>query len=157
MNKEKVIQIVEFYRDAEKAVRLNERIIKNLEDQYYISISGINLDELPHGKSIVSNPIERVVMNIPKTVSNTIKDLKKQNDKFCKVKAEILKEMNCLTFSQKTIIFDFYIHGYQWERISGQINYSVRQCKNIRNRAVEKLAKRFGINKLILSCHFPAK
>ena len=34
MKREKVILILKYYRDIDKAVRLNERVIKNLEDQY---------------------------------------------------------------------------------------------------------------------------
>lgn len=35
VNREKVIVILHYYRDADKAIKMNERVIKNLEDQYY--------------------------------------------------------------------------------------------------------------------------
>ena len=38
MNREKVIVILRYYRDADKAIKMNERVIKNLEDQYYSTL-----------------------------------------------------------------------------------------------------------------------
>lgn len=38
MNREKVIVILHYYRDADKAIKMNERVIKNLEDQYYSTL-----------------------------------------------------------------------------------------------------------------------
>ena len=32
--REKVITILRFYRDVDKTIKLNERVIKNLEDRY---------------------------------------------------------------------------------------------------------------------------
>ena len=40
MNREKVIVILRYYRDADKAIKMNERVIKNLEDQYYSTLRG---------------------------------------------------------------------------------------------------------------------
>ena len=36
--REKVITILRFYRDVDKTIKLNERVIKNLEDQYYTTL-----------------------------------------------------------------------------------------------------------------------
>ena len=41
MNREKVIVILHYYRDADKAIKMNERVIKNLEDQYYSTLGSI--------------------------------------------------------------------------------------------------------------------
>lgn len=38
--REKVITILRFYRDVDKTIKLNERVIKNLEDQYYTTLGG---------------------------------------------------------------------------------------------------------------------
>ena len=35
MKQERVIAILDFYRDIDKTVTMNERVIRNLEDQYY--------------------------------------------------------------------------------------------------------------------------
>lgn len=151
----RVIAILQFYRDADKTVRMNERVIKNLEDQYYTTLGAINTDGMPHGKGGVSSPVERVVLNIPRSVTDTIEKMNRENEKLLKIKGEILSELNRLTYHEKAVILGFYIDGEQWERISERLNYSPRQCRNIRVAALERLAKLFRQNKTIARYKFP--
>lgn len=155
MNREKTIAILRYYRDADKMIRLNERVIKNLEDQYYSSVGAVNMDGMPKGKGGVSSPTEQTALNIPRSVTRTIRDMEHENEKLERIKAEILQELNRLTFHQRTVVSGFYIDGLQWERISAQTNYSPRQCRNIRDRALERLAKRFSANKAVSRFRFP--
>ena len=62
--REKVITILRFYRDVDKTIKLNERVIKNLEDQYYTTLGAVNMDGMPRGKGTPSSPVERVVLNL---------------------------------------------------------------------------------------------
>lgn len=157
MQREKVIAILKFYRDADKTIRLNERVIKNLEDQYYNSVGAVNMDGMPHGKGGTSSPVERTVLNIPRSVVNTIDSMERDNRKLKQIKAEILKELNRLNYHQKAVVLGFYIEGLQWERISERLNYSPRQCRNIRDGALDRLAKRFSSNGAIARFRFPEK
>ena len=77
MKQERVIAILDFYRDIDKTVTMNERVIRNLEDQYYSTLGAVNSDGMPHGKGGVSNPVERVVLNIPQSVSDTIANIQR--------------------------------------------------------------------------------
>lgn len=151
----KVIAILQFYRDADKTIRMNERVIKNLEDQYYTTLGAVNTDGMPHSKGGVSSPVERVVLNIPRSVTDTIEKMNRENEKLLKIKGEILSELNRLTYHEKAVILGFYIDGEQWERISERLNYSPRQCRNIRVAALERLAKLFRQNKDIARYKFP--
>ena len=54
-----------------------------------------------------------------------------------------------MKLKEKTIIFDYYIYGMKWEQVAEHNNYSDRQCKNIRDTAVEKLTERFQNNDFI--------
>lgn len=155
MNKNKAIAILKYYRDADKTIRLNERVIKNLEDQYYCSVGAVNMDGMPKGKGGVSSPTEQTALNIPRSVTRTIREMERENDKLEKIKAEILQELNRLNFHQKAVILGFYIDGEQWERISARTNYSPRQCRNIRDRALDRLVKRFSTNTTISRFNFP--
>lgn len=155
MNREKAIAILTYFRDVEKTIRLNERVIKNLEDQYYNSVGAVNMDGMPKAKGGVSSPVERAAINIPATVSRTIREMEQENERLEKIKTEILQELNRLNFHQKAVILGFYIEGQQWERISEQMNYSPRQCRNIRDNAIEELMKRFTGNKMISHYPFP--
>ena len=79
MKQERVIAILDFYRDIDKTVTMNERVIRNLEDQYYSTLGAVNSDGMPHGKGGASNPVERVVLNIPQSVSDTIANMRREN------------------------------------------------------------------------------
>lgn len=157
MKQERVIAILDFYRDIDKTVTMNERVIRNLEDQYYSTLGAVNSDGMPRGKGGVSNPVERVVLNIPQSVSDTIANMRRENERLTVIKGEILSELNALNYREKAVIYGFYIDGLQWERLSQRVNYSPRQCRNIRNVALDRLAKRFEQNKQISRYVFPEK
>lgn len=157
MNKNKVIAILHYYRDAEKTIKMNERAIKNLEDQYYSTLGAVNSDGMPHGKGTTSNPVEQVVLNIPRSVVWTIERLRRENTEIVDIKEEIAAELKCLNYTEKVIVLGFYIDGKQWERLSEQVNYSPRQCRNIRAVALERLAKLFEANETISHYRFPEK
>ena len=152
MKQERVIAILDFYRDIDKTVTMNERVIRNLEDQYYSTLGAVNSDGMPHGKGGVSNPVERVVLNIPQSVSDTIANMRRENEKLTAIKGEILSELNALNYREKAVIYGFYIDGLQWERLSQRVNYSPRQCRNIRNIALDRLAKRFEQKNTSMIC-----
>jgi len=149
--------ILRFYRDIDKTIRLNERIIKNLEDQYYIGVSAVNMDGVPRAPGGASSPVERIVLNIPRSVTNTIDSMNRENEKLAKIKAEILSEINRLNFHQKAVLLGFYVEGGTWERISEQINYSPRQCRNIRDAALDRLGQGFLQNQAVSRYQFPKK
>lgn len=157
MNREKVIVILRYYRDADKAIKMNERVIKNLEDQYYSTLGAVNSDGMPRGKGTTSNPVERVVLNIPRSVTQTIDRLRREIEEIGKIKAEIAEELKCLNYTEKALIQGFYIEGEQWERLSARVNYSPRQCRNIRTAALDCLARHFSANKIISRYRFPEK
>ena len=152
MKQERVIAILDFYRDIDKTVTMNERVIRNLEDQYYSTLGAVNSDGMPHGKGGASNPVERVVLNIPQSVSDTIANMRRENERLTAIKGEILSELNALNYREKAVIYGFYIDGLQWERLSQRVNYSPRQCRNIRNIALDRLAKRFEQKNTSMIC-----
>lgn len=157
MKRDKVIQILRFYRDIDKAIKLNERVIKNLEDQYYTTLGAVNMDGMPHGSGGNTSPVERAVLNAPRSVTNTIDSLNRENSRLAEIKAEILSELNRLTYHERAVLLGFYIEGQQWEQISARVNYSPRQCRNIRNDALDQLAKLFSQNKEVSRFKFPEK
>ena len=157
MNRNKVIAILHYYRDAKKTIKMNERVIKNLEDQYYSTLGAVNSDGMPHGKGTTSNPVEQVVLNIPRSVTRTIERLRRENREISDIKEEIAAEMKCLNYTEKALVLGFYIDGEQWERLSARVNYSPRQCRNIRAAALDRLAKLFEANETISRYRFPEK
>lgn len=140
-----VVAIVEYCRDIPQTIKLNRRVITNLEDMYYLPKSASQLDGMPKSKNSISKLTEEIALNIPDGVNETIRSLIVKNERLDRLNKEILKEIQGLEYREHKVIYDFYIMNYNWEKIARGF-YSVRQCKNIRNQALKKLQKKFEDN-----------
>lgn len=147
MNKKEVIEIIEYCKDIPNEIKLNNKIVKNLEDQYY-TLPGMVIDGQPKGKGGISNPTEQVVLNIPSGVSELRQKYKDQTKLLEKLYREIMEEIGRLSYRERKVIYSFYIEDLRWEKIAPGF-YSIRQCKNIRNIALDKLIKQFKSNSTI--------
>lgn len=147
MNKKEVIEIIEYCKDIPNEIKLNNKIVKNLEDQYY-TLPGMVIDGQPKGKGGISNPVEQVVLNIPSGVSELRQKYKDQTKLLEKLYREIMEEIGRLSYRERKVIYSFYIEDLRWEKIAPGF-YSIRQCKNIRNIALDKLIKQFKSNSTI--------
>ena len=119
MEKSKVIELLEYYKDIDGEVSIYRKIITDLTDQYY----------------------------------NPIREYEEKVQQLQNLKAQMLQEISRLKLKEKRIIFDFYIHNLKWERVAERNAYSERQCKNIRDNALETLSQRFGKNQIISQFH----
>lgn len=140
-----VIAIIEYCREIPQAIKLNKRVISNLEDMYYLPSSNSQLDGMPKAKNHISKLTEDIALSVPDGVSETIRNLNIKNERLDTLYKEILKEIQSLEYREHKVIYDFYLMNYRWEKIARGF-YSVRQCKNIRNEALKKLQKKFKDN-----------
>lgn len=147
MNKKEAIEIIEYCKDIPNEIKLNNKIVKNLEDQYY-TLPGMVIDGQPKGKGGISNPVEQAALNIPSGVSELRKKYKDQTKLLERLYKEIMEEIGRLSYRERKVIYSFYIEDLRWEKISPGF-YSIRQCKNIRNIALDKLIKQFKSNSII--------
>lgn len=148
MNKRKVLKLLELFPEIDGEIRERRSIISDLE-QYYNPIQGVGYSDTTKGKYANSNQTERIAMNIPDYVRTDIQEYTKEIEKLQKVKVEILKEVARLTMKQKNVIFGYYFHKMKWEQVAEGTHYSERQCKNIRDAAVERLLKGFENNRIL--------
>ena len=148
MNRRKVLKLLELFPEIDGEIRARRSIISDLE-QYYNPIQGIGHSDTTKGKYANSNQTERIAMNIPDYVRTDIQEYTKEIEKLQKVKVEILKEVSRLTMKQKNVVFGYYFHGTKWEQVAERTHYSERQCKNIRDGAVERLLKGFENNRIL--------
>ena len=153
MEKSKVIELLEYYKDIDGEVSIYRKIITDLTDQYYNPIGAIKCDGLPKGKNNISRQTENMALNIPDYVSGEIREYEEKVQQLQNLKAQMLQEISRLKLKEKRIIFDFYIHNLKWERVAERNTYSERQCKNIRDNALETLSQRFGKNQIISQFH----
>lgn len=148
MNRKKVLKFLELFPEIDGEIRARRSIISDLE-QYYNPIQGIGYSDTTKGKYANSNQTERIAMNIPDYVRTDIQEYTKEIEKLQKAKVEILKEVARLTMKQKNVIFGYYFHKMKWEQVAEGTHYSERQCKNIRDAAVERLLKGFENNRIL--------
>lgn len=153
MKKNKVIELLEYYKDIDGEVNIFRKIISDLTGQYYNPIGAIQCDGLPKGKNNISRQTENMALNIPDYVSGEIREYEEKVQQLQNLKAQMLQEISRLKLKEKRIIFDFYIHNLKWERVAERNAYSERQCKNIRDNALETLSQRFGKNQIISQFH----
>ena len=150
MEKSKVIELLEYYKDIDGEVSIYRKIITDLTDQYYNPIGAIQCDGLPKGKNNISRQTENMALNIPDYVSGEIREYEEKVQQLQNLKAQMLQEISRLKLKEKRII---YIHNLKWERVAERNAYSERQCKNIRDNALETLSQRFGKNQIISQFH----
>lgn len=149
MDKSKVIEILEFYKEIDGEISIYRRISHDYESQYYNTIGAMVNDGQPKGQYHISRPVESAALNIPDYVRKDIEEYEEKVRVLQKLKSHILQEISRLKLKEKTIIFDYYIYGMKWEQVAERNHYSDRQCKNIRDTAVEKLAEKFQNNDFI--------
>lgn len=149
MDKRKAIKILEFYKEIDGEISANRCILRDYENMYYNTMGGTENDGQPKGQNHISHPVENAAMDIPDYARGDMKHYEEKVKQLQKMKSQILQEISRLKLKEKTIIFDYYIHGMKWEQVAVRNHYSDRQCKNIRDAAVEKLVERFKNNDFI--------
>lgn len=149
MDKGKVIEILEFYKEIDGEISLYRRILHDYESQYYNTIGAMVNDGQPKGKNHISRPVENAALNILDYVRKDMENYEEKVRFLQMAKSQILQEISRLKLKEKTIIFDYYIYGLKWEQVAERNHYSDRQCKNIRDAAVEKLAEKFQNNRFL--------
>lgn len=149
MCKEKVVQLLQLFPEIDGEIRVRKNIVSDLE-QYYDTRGAIRYDGIPGGKYNISSPTERA-LDIPDYVSVEIRKYTEEITELQKVKVEILKEVSRLKLKHKNVIFGFYFHGMKWEQVANGTHYSERQCKNIRDEALEKLLQSFCKNRVLVT------
>lgn len=148
VEKSQVIKALEYSTEIEGEVRMLRRLIQELE-QCYDTSSGISYDGMPKGKNHLSNPTEKTAMNIPDFVRKDIRNHTEKIAQLQKFKCEVVKEVLRLPLKQKQTIMMFYFKKLKWMQIADELHYSERQCKNIRDGALDQLTEYFGNNRTI--------
>lgn len=147
VSKERVIEILKYYKEIGGEIKIQKKIVNDLNEQYYDPIKAS--DNRGMAGAIIKRT-EDVAMEIPNEIRGEIREYEERIRELRELKTKILREVSRLNLKEKSIIFDFYINGLKWKQVAERNGYSERQCKNIRDAAVEKLAKYFGNSNTIL-------
>lgn len=157
MDKAKVKEILQFFRDIDNHIAFNIQQINDMEDDYYPSGGTRDINRGIKSKNKISKTTERTALSISKALTETIQEVKEENELLYRLKAAIIKELGHLPHIHRTVIYDFYVRGHKWVHISKRIKYSERQCRGIRDMALNELGAKFAQNKQIAGYNFPAK
>lgn len=155
MDNGQVVKILTYYRNIDGEIKLYQSLVDDLEG-YYDTIGGMNMDGMPRGQNHISNPVEAAVLRLPPDLRENIDTYNRKIADLRALKVQILKEVSRLEYRMKAVIIDYYLHGLKWEQVSVRNHYSERQCKNIRNQAVENLVQKFRDNAVIADFEIPA-
>lgn len=150
MNKSRVVEILEFYKEIDGEIDICRRNLIDYENQYYNTVGAMVNDGQPKGQGCISRQVESAAMNIPDYVREEMKAYEEKTRALLLLKNQILQEVSRLCLKEKKIIYDFYIYNMKWERVAERNHYSERQCKNIRDAAIKKLLQWFQNNQHIM-------
>lgn len=148
MGKEKVVELLRLFPEIDDEIKARKNIVIDLE-QYYNPLSAIRYDKKYFPVSILT---EEKAISIPDYVREEIEFYRKEIKNLQEIKIEILKEVSRLNLKYKKVIFGFYFNRMKWDEIAECINYSDRQCKNIRDEAIAKLTEAFSKNDILSGC-----
>lgn len=146
MKNSEVEAILKFYKDIDLDIKVASEWLEQLEEQYD-NRKAINYDGMSHGSGTTDQTALLAMKLAEADTLERTEMLKKRIKELKKLRTEILKEISTLKPVHKAIIDGFYIRGHKWERIAEQINYSVRQSKNIRCVALEVLGGKLARNR----------
>ncbi len=149
MKNVEVEKILRFYKEIDLDIKTTGEWLKECE-QRYNTLSGVRYDGMPHGMKVADITASSAINLANTDARETMVMLEERMQELRRLKRELLKEITTLNPIHKVVLDEFYIKGHKWEQIAKQINYSVRQSKNIRHIALEALGEKMARNKVIM-------
>lgn len=143
-----VEEILKFYKYIDLDIKITKEALEKYEDKYDTT-GAIRYDGMPHGSNTGDTTSELAMRIAGTDTAERIEKCKDRLQELQMLKNEISKEIDSMLPLHKAIICGFYIKGKKWEHIAEQINYSVRQSKNIRCVALKVLAQKIARNHTI--------
>lgn len=130
-------------RDYEK-IKERERELE--EKKFNPSGSGNGYSDMPHGTT-VQNPLENKLLqeeNLQERLSRMGFEMERS----------VTQTMDIVDHIQKGtpewgICWDYYIKGNSWSQVASKNHYSVKQCQNIRDAALDMLLRCDEVNQII--------
>lgn len=145
MTRQQTIDLLELYPRIGQEISIYSNILMKCQDDWGLSSSG-NLDGLPHGTDI-SNPTESLACKMALTgAGDYMREIEAQITQLQTLQTEIFREFKKLPYYQKMMVYYYYLDGKRWVWIANKLSYSERQCRNVRNQAVDALCTAFEAN-----------
>lgn len=141
MEREQVKRIILYCTRIDDEISFSKKMLKECEDLHYSQTMTASYNGTINGKGGVSTPVENTVLSVPEEVALHMEELKRNITELFAEKVEFHKALHSLEMTHKTILYQYYIQGYSWVKISVQLHYSDSHCRRLRNSALEELGK----------------
>lgn len=131
-----------------EGILYNYKLIKASIENNKIKLENLELEEQEDGVSAITygEPGSKTNKFNSATENAAIKNIERKERLKRSIKKTIRREttqikmidnaLKALPETERKIIEMFYIEGNQWRNVAFEINYSVRQCINLRNEAM---------------------
>lgn len=109
--------------------------IEYLEGDEAREIEGVSYEEERSKTNSISNIVENTMLGIAEKIHYLERKIERTNINIEKID----NAMTILTDIEKDIIKKKYFKGKQWYVVAYEVSYSERQCRYIKNRAIDKI------------------
>ncbi|GHV18310.1 hypothetical protein FACS189425_06720 [Clostridia bacterium] len=143
MDKATTIKTLVFFREIEREIKFCHKVIDKANAEHYTPGVTISYNALRVSGGEASSSTERIALDAPETVSETISRMEAKIANLAQAKREIWNALETLPPLQKRVIYRHYIDLAHWRTISIEEKYSERTCKRICKRGLDKLSPIF--------------
>jgi molybdopterin-biosynthesis enzyme MoeA-like protein len=130
--------IPERRREIEIKLKETELFKQNATDTLKVPV----FDGMPHSKQmqdLVYKAVQKILDEFQVHLDYYTRQLKLYNY----AEATMYNALKCLEPHEYNIIYWRYIKGHTWEIVSMKTNYCEKQCRNIKDISIEKLAQNY--------------
>ena len=150
MKNSEVEAILKFYKWIDLDIKVEGEWLEKYEAGYN-PLGAVVYDGMPHGSKSGDSTALLAMKQEETGTGERIKALENRIEELKKIRTQVFKEISSLTAVHKVIICGWYLQGQKWDYVAQQINYSVRQARNIRYEALKALGKKLERNRIV-SC-----
>ena len=122
-------------KDINMQIKLQKDTQQSMRD-----IRSMNIDGLPHGKS-VSNPVADAAIKIVDRIDVNIRELLTELNSIYDKQTSMRTLLSCLTSEEYRIIELRYIKHTRWNGLPQKMHCSRSTCFRIHDNAIKKLAE----------------
>lgn len=122
-----------------KMVKIN---IKNIEQEIEFAKGNIGLKGISYD-GISTSPTNEVKSSVESTVLSIQEEvhfLERNIERLVMQLDKIDRALEGLEEVERTVVIEKYINSKQWWQVASKVCYSERWCKNLRSRAIRKMA-----------------
>ncbi|TCO70635.1 sigma-70 RNA polymerase sigma factor region 4 domain-containing protein [Marinisporobacter balticus] len=145
LNRKKLEIIFKNLKEINSQIKEMEFEIEELEDLQQFGGSGASYVKIIKNSNLFSKTENHMLKNLE--IKETIKTLELEKRILERVIKRIYNALNSLTELEKQIVTRKYIDEKIWRIIVCEVNIEERQCRDIKNRALDKMISVLNVSR----------